>query len=360
MKAAVLYKAKTPLVVEEIDFGNPQDNEVLVEMKASGVCHSDWHIIKGEWTQFNFPIVLGHEGAGIVGAVGPGVTSVKPGDHVLLAWRTNCSLCAMCQQGWPNLCLNAEADSQRATLVDKDTPVNQLLRLGTFATHAMVPEASVVRIDRDIPFPQLSLVGCGVMTGVGAVINTARVHPGSSVVVFGCGGGGLNCIQGAVIAGATTIIGVDLMEAKLQRARSFGATHTIDASSSDPVVRIIELTDGAGADYAFEAIGLAEKPFIQSIRCTRRRGVTIWVGHAPLNTPVTIDARDLMQEKTVMGSMYGSAKPRLDFPRLLDLYRNGKLELDKLISRRFALEEINEAFEVLARGEVARSVVIYD
>jgi len=198
------------------------------------------------------------------------------------------------------------------------------------------------------------------MTGVGAAINTAQVRSGSTVAVFGCGGIGLNCLQGAALAGAATIIAVDLMEKKLARAASFGATHTIDASTCDPVVRIQELTNGLGVHYAFEAIGLVAEPFRQSIHCTRRRGVTIWVGHAPMNTPVTIDARDLMQEKTVMGSMYGSARPRIDFQRMLDLYRSGKLKLDELISRRFALEDINEAFEVLARGEVARSVLTFD
>jgi Zn-dependent alcohol dehydrogenase len=232
--------------------------------------------------------------------------------------------------------------------------------LGTFGSYSVVHQDAAVPIDRDIPFGQAALVGCGVTTGVGAAINTARVEPGSTVAVFGAGGVGLNCIQGARIAGATTIISVDLLDNKLELAREFGATHTVNASREDPVERIKALTGGQGAHYAFEAIGLVEAPFVQSIRCTRRRGVTVWVGHAPLNTAVTIDARDLMLEKTVIASMYGSARPHIEFPRLLNLYKTGKLKLDELITRRFPVERVNEAFEVLGRGEVARSVLTFN
>ncbi len=223
-----------------------------------------------------------------------------------------------------------------------------------------MPEVAAVPIDRDIPFPQAALLGCGVATGVGAAINTARVQPGTTVAVFGCGGVGLNCMQGSAIAGATTIIAVDLLDNKLEMAREFGATHTVNASNDDPVEKIKELTGGAGVHYAFEAIGLVEAPFVQSIRCTRSRGVTVWVGHAPLDTSVTIDARDLMWERTVMASMYGSTRPQIDFPRLLDLYRSGRLKLDELVSRRFPMEQADAAFEALSKGEVARSVLTFD
>ena len=197
-------------------------------------------------------------------------------------------------------------------------------------------------------------------TGVGAVINTAQVQPGSTTAVFGCGGVGLNCIQGCVISGASMVIAVDLLDNKLQLAKEFGATHTINASREDPVERIKELTGGYGTHYAFEAIGLVEAPFVQSVRCTRPRGVTVWVGQAPMKTPVTLDARDLEMEKTVIGSMYGSARPAIDFPKLLNLYKLGKLKLDELISRRFPLEDIDKSFEVLAKGEVARSVLTFE
>ena len=360
MKAAVLYEAKKPLVIEDLDLDEPGTGEVLVKMMASGVCHSDWHVVKGEWIHIPLPSVLGHEGAGIVEAVGLGVTNVKQGDHVVLAWRSSCGLCEMCQRGWPVLCDNGPEVGSRPRVMGSTTEINQMAGLGTFGAYSVVPESAAVPIDRDIPFDQAALVGCGVATGVGAAINTAGVRAGSSVAVFGCGGVGLNCIQGSAIAGATTIIAVDLLDNKLEMGRDFGATHTVNSSRDDPVERIREITGGAGAHYAFEAIGLVEAPFIQSIQCTRKRGITVWVGHAPNNTPVTIDARELMLEKTVIGSLYGSARPQTEFPRLFDLYKAGKLKLDELITRRFPLAEIGSAFDALSRGEVARSTVYFE
>ena len=360
MRGAVLHEYRSPLKIEELDLNDPGPGEVLVKMMASGVCHSDWHVVKGEWGHQDVPSVLGHEGAGIVESLGPGVSHLKPGDHVVLAWKNNCGLCEMCQKGWPNLCPRSRTPSSKPVLRGTDVEINQLAGLGTFGSYTVVPEGAAVRIDEDIPFPQASLVGCGVTTGVGAAINTARVQPGSTVAVFGCGGVGLNCIQGAAIAGASTIIAVDLLDNKLEMGREFGATHTVNASDGDPVEAIRELSDGEGVHYAFEAIGLVEAPFVQSIRCTRSRGVTVWVGHAPIDTPVTIDARDIMYEKMVIGSMYGSARPHIDFPRLLNLYREGRLKLDELISRSFPLEEVNAAFDVLSNGEVARSVLTFE
>jgi S-(hydroxymethyl)glutathione dehydrogenase/alcohol dehydrogenase len=232
--------------------------------------------------------------------------------------------------------------------------------LGTFGQYAIVPEVAAISIDKDIPFAQAALVGCGVTTGVGAAINTAKVQPGSTCAVFGAGGVGLNVIQGCRIAGATQIIAVDLLDNKLAMAKEFGATHTVNASQGDPVAKIRELTGGAGVHYAFEAIGVAPEPFLQSILCTRRRGLTVWVGHAPVNTPVTIDARALFLEKSVIGSMYGSARPHVDFPRLLRLYKAGKLRIDELITKRMHLDEVNGAFDLLAQGKVARSVLTFE
>ncbi|HLF72250.1 MAG TPA: Zn-dependent alcohol dehydrogenase [Dehalococcoidia bacterium] len=356
MKAAVAYTPNSTVVIENVDLPKPAARDVLVRLMASGVCHSDWHILKGEWGDRMFPTVLGHEGAGIVEAVGEDVTHVKPGDHVILSWRTSCGLCEMCQRGWPALCdRSPTVGGGRAMLGDK--PVGLAGGLGTFAEYALVNAVAAVPIDPDIPFQQASLVGCGVTTGVGAVINTAKVEPGSTVAVFGCGGVGLNCIQGAAIAGAEQIIAVDMLDNKLEMGRQFGATHTVNAKNGDPVDAIRELTGGLGVHYAFEAIGLVEAPFLQSILCTRKRGVTVWVGHAPINTPVTIDARTLINEKMVIGSFYGSARPHIEFPKLLALYKSGKLKLDELITRRFPLSEVNEAFAVLGRGEVARSVL---
>jgi S-(hydroxymethyl)glutathione dehydrogenase/alcohol dehydrogenase len=357
MKAAVAYQANQPVAIEEVSLDEPGQREVLVRLQASGVCHSDWHILKGEWGERQFPLVLGHEGAGIVEAAGPGVSSLKAGDHVILSWRTSCGSCEMCQKGWPALCDRSPLPHMRPKSEKTGATLGAAAGLGTFAEYALVPEVAAVRIDDDIPFAQAALLGCGVMTGVGAAINTARVQPGSTAAVFGAGGVGLNCIQGCRIAGASRIIAVDMLDNKLEMARAFGATHTVNASREDPVERIRELSGGAGVHYAFECIGLVPGPFLQSILCTRKRGVTVWVGHAPLNTPVTIDARDLIQEKTVIGSFYGTARPHVDFPRLLDLYRSGRLMLDELVSRRFELEQVNEAFAVLGRGEVARSVL---
>jgi S-(hydroxymethyl)glutathione dehydrogenase/alcohol dehydrogenase len=360
MRAAVAYKPNTPLVFEEVELEKPGPTEVLVRLMASGVCHSDWHILKGEWGDALFPLILGHEGAGVVDTVGSDVRNVKPADHVILAWRSSCGICEMCQRGWPVLCNNSPTVHARPKVRGTTTTLAGAAGLGTFAGYALVPEVAAVKIDPDIPFAQASLVGCGVMTGVGAAINTAQVHPGSTTAVFGCGGVGLNVIQGCAIAGAETIIAVDMLDNKLEIAKSFGATHSVNAGREDPVERIRELTGGTGVHYAFEAIGLVPEPFLQSILCTRKRGVTTWVGHAPLNTPVTIDARALMPEKMVMGSMYGTARPHIDFPRLLNLYKAGKLKLDELITRRFKLEEADEAFAVLGRGEVARSVLTFD
>ncbi len=357
MKAAIAYEPMGTVVVEEVDLAKPASGEVLVKLMSSGVCHSDWHILKGEWGTQLFPLILGHEGAGIVDQVGEGVRTVKPGDHVILSWRTSCGICEMCQKGWPVLCYRSPSVSTKATKHGSDQTFGKAGSLGTFAEYALVPEVAAVPINHDTPFAQASLVGCGVTTGVGAVINTAKVEPGATVAVFGCGGVGLNCIQGARLANASQIIAVDMLDNKLEMAKTFGATDVVNASNGDPVEQIMNLTGGLGVHYAFEAIGLVEAPFVQSILCTRKRGVTVWVGHAPLNTPITIDARALMQEKTVMASLYGSARPQIEFPRLLKLYQEGKLMLDELITKEFPLSGANEAFDALGRGEVARSVL---
>lgn len=357
MQAAIAFEPQGKVVIEDVDLARPGPNEVLVRLMASGVCHSDWHILKGEWGTGMFPVILGHEGAGVVEAVGDSVSTAKVGDHVILSWRTSCGMCEMCQKGWPVLCERSPTVSRKPLLKGREQQLGLAGGLGTFAEYSLVHQSAVVVIDPDIPFPQASLVGCGVTTGVGAAINTAGVVPGSTCAVFGCGGVGLNVIQGCRIAGASQIIAVDMLDNKLELAKKFGATDTVNASQVDPVEAIRELTGGPGVHYAFEAIGLVEAPFLQSIQCTRKRGVTIWVGHAPLNTNVNIDARTIMQEKMVMGSMYGSARPQIEFPRLLRLYQEGKLMLDELITKTFPLAGANEAFEALGRGEVARSVL---
>lgn len=357
MKAAVLYEAKTPLKVEDFDLPETGSGQVLVKLMASGVCHSDWHVAKGDWPHIPIPTILGHEGAGIVEEVGANVRGIQKGDHVVLTWKLSCGVCEMCQRGFPNLCDLPPDTSGLPRLRGTGQTMNKMVGLGTFGTYTLVSQESVVPIDKDVPLEQASLIGCGVMTGVGAIVNTAKVEPGCSVAVFGCGGVGLNCIQGAALVGAEPIIAVDILDNKLEMARLFGATHTVNASQEDPVARIQEISGGPGAHYAFEAIGLSGEPFVQSILCTRKRGMTVYVGHAPFNTPVALDARMLMHEKMVIGSYYGTARPHVDFPRLIKLYKTGKLKLDELVTRVYSLEEVNDAFEALAKGEVARSVL---
>ena len=360
MKAAVLYEYRSPLKVEEVDLNEPGPGEVLVKTMASGVCHSDWHVVKGDIPTMKVPSILGDEGSGVVEAVGPNVTTLKRGDHVVLTWKPGCGKCSYCQQGWPAVCELFPTASSKPSIRSTSTEVNQMVGLGSFGSSTVVPELAAVAVDKDIPFPQAALIGRAVTTGVGAVINTARVQPGTSVAVFGCGGVGLNCIQGADLAGATTIIAVDLRDNKLDMAREFGATHTVNASRENPVERIIDLTGGDGAHCAFEAIGLVPDPYVQSVMCTRRRGLTVWVGVPPEGMELTMNAKALFREKMVMGSYYGSARPRIDFGRMASLCKAGKLKLDELISRTFQIEEINTAFEALDRGEVARGVISYE
>lgn len=357
IRAAVLHRPHTPLEIMEFELPALRPGDIEVRIVASGVCHSDWHVIKGEWSHMELPLILGHEGAGIVEAVGEGIHDIQVGDHVILSWKPSCGYCEMCQKGHPAVCsLPADPDTApRFPGTDQSMP--KMSGIGTFSTRTIVRRTSVVPIDRHMPLTLAALIGCGVMTGVGAVINTAGVEPGSAVAVFGCGGVGLNCIQGARLAQASPIIAVDLLDNKLALARQFGATHTVNAGAEDPVARIRDITEGEGVHYAFEAIGLTPAPFIQSLECTRARGVTVYVGHAPLDTELKLDARMWLQEKTVIGSLYGSARTQIDFPRLVQMYREGRLMLDELVSREFTLDQVNEAFDVLARGEVARSVL---
>ena len=363
MKAAVLYEARTPLVVETVDLDDPKEGEVLVRLASAGVCHSDYHVMKGEWT-LPLPMVLGHEAAGVVERVGAGVTQVKPGDHVILNFRPNCGWCRYCAIGRPVLCNGA--DTVRWVMFDGTVRLHKgsqdiyhFARTASFAEYAVVPQSGAVPVRPDMPLDEACLVGCSVMTGVGAVINTAKVQPGSSVVVIGCGGIGLNVIQGAALAGAERIIAVDLLENKLAYAREFGATDIIDASPGDTVARIQDLTDG-GADYAFEAIGNS-RTILQAYESTRLGGVTTIVGMAPEDDQVTINALSIPRtEKVIMGSWYGSARPWVDLPKMVDLYLSGRIKIDPLISRTYRLEEINPAYEALEKGEVARSILVFD
>ena len=363
IKAAVLYEANTPLVVETLELDEPKEGEVLVKISSAGVCHSDYHVMKGEWKP-PLPMVLGHEAAGIVERVGPGVTMSQPGDHVILNFRPNCGFCRYCAIGRPVLCNGTDTDrwmmfDGTSRLHKGGRDIYHFARTASFAEYAVVPQSGAVPVRDDMPLDKACLVGCSVMTGVGSVINTAKVEAGSSVVVIGCGGIGLNVIQGAVLAGARQIIAVDVLENKLAYARDFGATDIIDATSGDTVRRIRDLTDG-GADYAFEAIGNS-RTILQAYESTCLGGVTTIVGMAPEDDEVTINALSLPRtEKVIMGSWYGSARPWVDLPKMVDLYMTGKLDVDSLVSRTYSLDEINVAYEALGRGEVARSILVFD
>lgn len=363
-KAAVLYEVGTPLRLEEVEVLPPQRGEVQVRMYAGGVCHSDLHVMKGDLLM-PLPIILGHEGSGSVECIGEGVTSVQPGDHVIPIWRVSCGSCEYCTGGRPALC--DVGTQMRVTGLMPDgttrfrvhtTPIRHFAGVSTFAQLSTMPEAAVLKIPPDFPLDKAALLGCGVITGVGAVINAAKVRMGSSVAVFGCGGIGLNAVQGARIVGALTIIAVDVTPQKLAYAQHMGATHLVNAAQDDPVAAIKELTGGRGVEYAFEAIGLP-KTIEQAYAATRKRGTCVVIGLTRADTPVRINANELVYaEKTLMGSLYGSSRPKIDILNLIEMYQAGKLQVDELLTRTYPLEEINTAYAALEAGEVARSLVL--
>jgi S-(hydroxymethyl)glutathione dehydrogenase / alcohol dehydrogenase len=363
-RAAVLYQANQPLELTELELLPPRAGEVLVRYVASGVCHSDLHVMQG-LNAHPTPVVLGHEGAGVVEAVGPGVAGVEVGDHVLTSYVPSCGRCPWCAVGRPNLC--DLRDRPRHVLHD-GTPrfrtaagddVYHYLQVSSYADHAVLPEQNVVRIRKDAPLDVVCLVSCGVMTGAGSVINRARVTPGSNVVVFGCGGVGLNAIQAAALMGAGRVIAVDVFQHKLEWAREFGATHLVDASASDPVAQIHALCGRGGADYAIEAIGGA-RTIEQAFHAVHRGGTVVVIGVSPDGTRVSVDPSLLLQERVLTGTSFGSSRQRVDLPMLVDLFMAGKYKLRELISRRVGIDELNQAYDALQRGEVRRSVVVYD
>lgn len=365
--AAVLYEAGKPMLIEEVQVQMPQRGEVLVRMKAAGVCHSDYHVICGDLSM-PMPIICGHEGAGIIQAVGEGVTSVVPGDHVILVWRGSCGRCEYCSRGRPALCDMGTAMRFKGTMPDgtrrfrtaSGQEIHHYAGVSAFSTHSTMPEASVVKIAPDFSFEKAALVGCGVITGVGAVVNAAQVRYGSTVAVWGTGGIGLNIVQGARLVGARQIIAVDIHESKLEHARRFGATHTVNASSCDPIAAVKELTSGLGAEFTFEAIGLPEA-ITQAFDATQKGGKCTVVGICRADARAPINVNQLLYaEKTLLGSLYGTTRPRIDLLNLMDMHREGKLMLDELISRRYALQDINEAYRALVAGEVARSLIVFD
>ena len=361
MKAVVAHELNK-YSVENVSLDPPKSGEVLIKMAATGVCHSDLSVINGT-LPLPLPMVLGHEGAGVVQEVGGGVSNVTPGDHVVLSFIPNCGDCFHCLRGEAHLCVAGAPTGRmldgtaRVRLNDKELGVMQFL--GNMAEYCVAPAVSVIPIDKGIPLSSAALVGCGVTIGVGAAIKTAQVKPGSNVAVFGCGGVGLSIIQGARIAGADRIIGVDLADNKLELARQFGATDTVNASG-DAVAEIKGLTGGNGVDYAFEAIGLSSV-IQQAYQAARRGGHVIVVGAGKLTDMVSFSSLLLFAEaKTIQGCMYGSVNPRVDFPKLLALYQRGKLDLDRMVTRTYTIDEAPQAFEDMEKGLNARGVILYD
>jgi S-(hydroxymethyl)glutathione dehydrogenase/alcohol dehydrogenase len=361
-RAAVMYEVNKPLVVEDVEVLEPGPHEVLVRFAANGVCHSDLHVMTGDYPH-PLPVVLGHEAAGVIERVGAGVESVKPGDHVCSSYIPSCGRCAYCINGTPTLC--AHRDKPRWFMLD-GTPrfrkdgqgLHHFLQVSGYATHAVMLEDGVIPIRKDAPLDVACLVSCGVLAGAGPVINRAKVPPGASVAVFGCGGVGLNTIQAARMVGAGKIIAVDVLPRKLAWAEEFGATHAVDASKEDPVARVQALAGGGGVDYAFEVVG-TQRTIEQALASTHRGGMTVVVGVCPAGTRLSIDPTMFLQQRTLTGTSFGGGHQRTDVPMLLDLYLSGKYKLDELISRRMPLGEINEAFDLLRQGEVKRSVIVY-
>ncbi|MCM8746665.1 Zn-dependent alcohol dehydrogenase [Thermomicrobium sp. CFH 73360] len=363
-RAAVLTEVKKPLEIWEVDIDPPREGEVLVRVVAAGVCHSDLHYIQGD-LEAVLPAVPGHEGAGVVEAVGSGVTRFQPGDPVLFVFRAFCGQCFYCLNGRPALCDFSNPIRRTGRMFDGTTrfhrdgqDVHHILGVSCFAEYTVVPEQGLLKLPADVPLDRAALVGCGVTTGVGAVLFAAGVRPGESVLVIGCGGVGLNVVQGAALVGAGPIIAADIVPQKLEWARQLGATHTVNPKEQDLLEAVRSLTEGRGADYAFEVIGRAET-IQQAYAATRKGGTMVVVGLTPMGTAIPLDPLDLLRsEKTIKGTVYGSANLPRDIPRLIELYRLGQLKLDELISRRLRLEEINQGFEAMLAGSVARSIIV--
>jgi len=352
-----MYGVGQPLVIEDVQVDEPRAGEVLVKTSASGVCHSDLHFMEGSYPTA-LPIVLGHESAGVVEKVGPGVTRAKPGDRVVIAFVTSCGNCDFCVTGKPFLCSGSARLGRADRLKLGGNPMPQFANMSVFAEYQLVSENACVQVPEGVPMEAACLVGCSVMTGVGAVANTAQVPVGSSVAVIGCGGVGLNVIQGAALAGAARIIAIDVFENKLAAAREFGATDVIDASKDDPVGKVLGMT-GGGVDFAFEAIGLA-KTAEQCFNMAKAGGRAVIVGMIPVTQMVSVPGAMFLREKGIIGSFYGSTRQTHDMPWLMELYRQKRLKIDELITRRYTLDQINEAYDALKKGEVNRSVIAFD
>jgi S-(hydroxymethyl)glutathione dehydrogenase / alcohol dehydrogenase len=366
-RAAVAFAAQTPLEIVELDLEGPRAGEVLVEIRASGICHTDAYTLGGLDSEGLFPSVLGHEGAGIVREVGAGVTSVAPGDHVIPLYTPECRQCKSCLSRKTNLCTAIRATQGRGLMPDGTTrfsyrgePVFHYMGCSTFSNFTVLPEIAVAKIRDDAPFDTACYIGCGVTTGVGAVVNTAKVEPGATVVVFGLGGIGLNVIQGARLAGAARIVGVDINETREEWGRRFGMTDFVNPRTigEDVVAHIVALTDG-GADYSFDCTGNVSV-MRQALECCHRGwGESIIIGVAEAGREIATRPFQLVTGRTWRGTAFGGARGRTDVPKIVDWYMNGRIEIDPMITHRLALDDINRGFELMRAGESIRSVVVY-
>src|SRR3954468_21391481 len=364
-KAAIATAVGAPLEIVDVDVADPQAGEVRLQMRPLGGCHSDLSVVNGT-LPIALPAVLGHEGAGTITAVGDGVTGLGVGDNVVVSWVPQCGQCYMCQHDQGELCEVGTMASMSGGLLDMTsrvsrggTPVSVMAASGTFAEEIVIPAIGAVKIDQDVPITAGALIGCGVLTGFGAAVNTASIRKGDTVAVIGCGGVGLNVIQGAKHAGAERIIAIDMVDGKLSRAEKFGATTLVNAKS-DPVAQVMELSGGRGADVAFEVIGLG--PTIeQTFQMTRRGGQAIIVGVPGFDVTMQISpAMDLLvNEKQIRGCWYGGSNVHQDVPKVVDLYRKGDVMLDELMSAQISLSQVNEAMDNMGSGEIARSVIVY-
>ena len=362
IEAAILWEQGQPLSVEVADLDPPGPGEVLVEVKAAGVCHSDLHPARGDWPM-KTPVVLGHEGSGIVREVGPSVASLQPGDHVVLSWSPACGTCPPCLEGRAVLCDRVEKVTYRNKLPSggmrlhaRDKDIAPFLGTACFSDFVVIPAEGAIRVPRDVPFDALATLGCAVITGVGAVTNAARVPPGSRVAIIGAGGVGLNVVQGAAISKCDAIIAIDLRPVPLALAKQFGATHTVDASSDVPAA-VRELSNGRGVDYVFDTVG-SPATLTSALACARKGGTVVLTGLARGDSQAAFPMFSfVMQEKRLIGSVYGSGQPTRDIPHLVSLYEEGRLKLKELVTRTYALGQINDALTALAASDGARGVI---
>ncbi len=366
-RAAVAHRAGAPLTIETVDLAGPRFGEVLVEIKATGVCHTDQFTLSGDDPEGLFPAILGHEGAGIVVDVGPGVTTLKKGDHVIPLYTPECRQCEYCLNPKTNLCQSIRSTQGQGLMPDGSSrfsldgkPVLHYMGTSTFSNFTVVPEIALAKIREDAPFDKVCYIGCGVTTGIGAVIFTAKVEVGSKVIVFGLGGIGLNVIQGARLAGADMIVGVDLNPGREAMARKFGMTHFVNPAEveGDLVPYLVSLTKG-GADYTFECIGNT-KVMRQALESAHKGwGTSVIIGVAPAGAEISTRPFQLVTGRNWRGSAFGGARGRSDVPKIVDWYMDGKIDIDSLITHTMPLEKINDAFDLMHRGESIRSVVVY-